>query len=196
VVDTPYVIAMGEDSFKDLMQETGVQPLAREPRIRSRQTLSAEAARDARARAENAAPVEVRHGLSTEEPPPIDPLRVLEYLAYDADRRVLGLLDEVPFPAQIELDLHGHTVDEAARAIAQLFQIIRDKRLTHVRITHGVGRHSKDGRPLLKAYVNRWLKGNPDIVAFASARRSDGGVGVVNAVTQGLFNDRWGRTER
>ncbi|MFZ9022933.1 MAG: Smr/MutS family protein, partial [Litorivicinaceae bacterium] len=52
----------------------------------------------------------------------------------------------------------------------------------------------KDGRPLLKAYVNRWLKNNPDIVAFASARRSDGGVGVVNAVTSGLFDDRWQRT--
>ena len=33
----------------------------------------------------------------------------------------------------------------------------------------------------------------PDIVAFASAR-SDGGVGVVNAITSGLFNDSLGRT--
>jgi DNA-nicking Smr family endonuclease len=42
--------------------------------------------------------------------------------------------------------------------------------------------------------VNRWLKNNPDIVAFASARRSDGGAGVLNAVTSGLFDDRWERT--
>ena len=92
------------------------------------------------------------------------------------------------------IDLHGYTVDEAAHAITALFQIIRERRLTHIRITHGVGRHSQDGRPLLKAYVNRWLKNNPDIVAFASARRSDGGAGVLNAVTSGLFDDRWERT--
>lgn len=185
---------MSDESFKALMQETGVQPMSREPRVRARQTLSEQATKIARERAENASPIEVHHGLSTDEPPPMDPLRVLQYVAYDADRRVLGLLDEIPFPAQIEIDLHGHTVEDAARAVSQLFHIIREKRLTHLRITHGIGRHSKDGRPLLKSYVNRWLKGNPDIIAFASARRSDGGVGVVNALTQGLFDDRWGRT--
>lgn len=185
---------MTDDSFKQMMQETGVAPIARDVRVRAKPSLSEQAIEIARARAEQATPVEHHHGLSTEEPAPMDPHRVLNYLAYDADRRVLGLLDEVPFPAQLEIDLHGHTVEEAARAIASVFRVIREKRLTHLRITHGVGRHSKDGRPLLKAYVNRWLKANPDIIAFASARRSDGGVGVLNILTQGLLDDRWGRT--
>jgi DNA-nicking Smr family endonuclease len=185
---------MSDDSFKSLMQETGVEPIEREVRIRPKKALSSDEIEIARARAEDAVTTRAHHGLSTEEPPPIDPLKPLEYVAYEIDRRVLGLLDEAPFPAQYEIDLHGYTVDEAAYAITALFQTIREHRLTHIRITHGVGRHSKDGRPLLKAYVNRWLKNNPDIVAFASARRSDGGVGVVNAVTSGLFDDRWERT--
>jgi DNA-nicking Smr family endonuclease len=46
----------------------------------------------------------------------------------------------------------------------------------------------------LKGLVNRWLKNNPDIVAFSSARRSDGGTGVVNILTRGLMDDRWART--
>lgn len=191
---SPYGECMAEDSFKSLMTETGVQPLRRETRVRPKKVRSQEEIEFARARAEDAVATKAHHGLSTEEPPLIDPMKPLEYVAYEIDRRVLGLLDEVPFPAQYAIDLHGYTVDEAAHAITALFQTIRERRLTHIRITHGVGRHSKDGRPLLKAYVNRWLKNNPDIVAFASARRSDGGVGVVNAVTSGLFDDRWQRT--
>ncbi|MBE58075.1 MAG: hypothetical protein CMD66_01405 [Gammaproteobacteria bacterium] len=185
---------MTDDSFKTLMLETGVEPTNRDVRIRPPQKMSSEAIKTARARAEDGVTTLTCHGLSTEEPAHMDKNKPLEYVAYGVNRRVLVLLDEAPFPAQYEVDLHGHTVDEAAIAIATLFQAINERRLTHIRIIHGVGQHSKHGRPLLKAYVNRWLKGNPDIVAFTSARRSDGGVGVVNAVTSGLFDDRWGRT--
>ncbi|HCL68599.1 MAG TPA: hypothetical protein DIC49_03720 [Gammaproteobacteria bacterium] len=185
---------MADDSFKTLMLETGVEQTNRDVRIRPPKKMSSEAIKTARARAEDAVTTLTCHGLSTEEPAHMDKNKPLEYVAYGVNRRVLGLLDEAPFPAQYEVDLHGHTVDDAAIAIATLFQAVNERRLTHIRIIHGVGRHSKHGRPLLKAYINRWLKGNPDIVAFASARRSDGGVGVVNAVTSGLFDDRWGRT--
>ncbi|MBH96232.1 MAG: hypothetical protein CMD87_03115 [Gammaproteobacteria bacterium] len=185
---------MNDDSFKALMLKNGVEQANRDVRIRPPKKMSSEAIEAARARAEDAVTTFADHGLSTEEPAPMDKNKPLEYVAYEVDRSVLGLLDEAPFSAQYEVDLHGHTVDEAANAIAILFQIMNEHRLTHIRIIHGVGRHSKHGRPLLKAYINRWLKNNPDIVAFASARRSDGGVGVVNAVTSSLFNDRWGRT--
>jgi len=185
---------MTDDSFKALMLEIGVERTNRDIRIRPPKKMSAEAIESARARAGDAVTTFAGHGLSTEEPAPMEKTKPLEYVAYKIDRSVLALLDEAPFPAQYEVDLHGHTVDEAANAIAMLFQVMNERRLTHIRIIHGIGRHSKHGRPLLKAYINRWLKGNPDIVAFASARRSDGGVGVVNAVTSGLFNDRWGRT--
>ena len=185
---------MTDDSFKALMLEIGVERTNRDIRIRPSKKMSAEAIESARARAGDAVITFAGHGLSTEEPAPMEKTKPLEYVAYKVDRSVLALLDEAPFPAQYEVDLHGHTVDEAANAIAMLFQVMNERRLTHIRIIHGIGRHSKHGRPLLKAYINRWLKGNPDIVAFASARRSDGGVGVVNAVTSGLFNDRWGRT--
>ena len=184
---------MSEKLFKTQMQETGVHPIERDVRIRPNKKMSGEDIEVARARAEDAVANRSHHGLSTEEPPPMDPLKPLEYVAYKIDRRALALLDEIPFPAQYEVDLHGHTIEEAAYKITNLFQTTRERRLTHIRITHGVGRHSKDGRPVLKAYVNRWLKNNPDIIAFSSARRSDGGLGVVNAVTVGLLDDRWER---
>jgi len=109
------------------------------------------------------------------------------------DRRILSVLDQSPFPAQEELDLHGFTVVEAAHEVSALFAHIAAKKLTHLRITHGIGRHSQDGKPVLKSYLNRWLKTNPDIIAFASARRSEGGTGVVHCVTLGLIDDRWRR---
>ena len=185
---------MSDDAFKTLMQESGVQQLNKEPRIRPIKRPSRAAIAEARNRAEDADVLPARHGLSTEDPPPANPLKPLHYIAYDADRHIAGLLDEVPFPAQLEIDLHGHTVEQAAIAVAQVFQLLREKRLTHLRIVHGVGRHSADGRAVLKGLVNRWLKNNPDIVAFSSARRSDGGTGVVNILTRGLMDDRWART--
>ena len=182
---------MTDDSFKALMLENGVEQTNRDIRIRPQKKCHLKLLKPLVRVLKMLFIASAGHGLSTEEPAPMDKNKPLEYVAYGADRRVLGLLDEAPFPAQYEIDLHGHTVDEAASAIATLFQIMNERRLTHIRIIHGVGRHSKQGRPLLKAYINRWLKGNPDIVAFASARRSDGGVGVVNAITSGLFNDNW-----
>ena len=185
---------MTDDLFKTLMKETGVRPILRDARVRTKKQVAAKDGAGARARARaQDLPTRIHHQLSTEEPPPMNPLKPLQYVAYHTDRRALGLLDEVPFPAQFEIDLHGYTVEQAAQTIAALFLTIREKRLTHIRITHGIGRHSKDNKPILKAFVNRWLKNNPDIIAFASARRSDGGVGVVNAVTAALLDDRWQR---
>lgn len=184
---------MKDDSFKSLMVKGGVKPIKRDIRIRTKERPSQDNAIWARARAEDTTENGSYHGLSTDQPPPIDPLKPLQYIAYGIDRGILELLDTAPFPSQHEIDLHGYTVDEAASAVAQIFQHIRDHRLSHIRITHGVGRHSQNGRPILKALVNRWLKNNPDVIAFASARRSDGGTGVVNILTKALTDDRWRR---
>ncbi|MGA1207304.1 MAG: Smr/MutS family protein [Litorivicinaceae bacterium] len=186
-------MAQDHDEFQAWLSTEGVRAVTREVRVRSKPRVDPEAAAALRARAEDREPTSGAHGLSLAEPPPIDPLKPLEYVAYGIDRRILGVLDQSPFPAQDELDLHGLTVTEAAQEVSALFAHIVQKKLTHIRITHGIGRHSKEGIPVLKAYLNRWLKGNPDIIAFASARRSEGGTGVVHCLTLGLIDDRWRR---
>lgn len=175
------------------MDESGVRRLAKEPRIRPNKRPSQAEINVARSRAEDATTTSTRHHLSTADPPPTNPLKPLHYIAYNVDSHIAGLLDEVPFPAQLDIDLHGQTVEQAAATVAHVFQLLREKKLTHLRIVHGVGRHSADGRGILKGLVNRWLKNNADIVAFSSARRSDGGTGVVNILTRGLVDDRWAR---
>jgi DNA-nicking Smr family endonuclease len=78
-----------------------------------------------------------------------------------------------------ELDLHGHTGDEARIALAAFLNRcnIEDRRC--VRIIHGKGYGSKNRLPVLKNKVRHWLMQREDVLAFCQARTVDGGAGAV-----------------
>lgn len=78
-----------------------------------------------------------------------------------------------------ELDLHGHTGDEARIALAAFLNrcMIEDRRC--VRIIHGKGYGSKNRLPVLKNKVRHWLMQREDVLAFCQARAVDGGAGAV-----------------
>lgn len=80
---------------------------------------------------------------------------------------------------QGELDLHGHTGDEARVALAAFLNrcLIEDRRC--VRIIHGKGLGSKNRLPVLKHKVRHWLMQRNDVLAFCQARTVDGGAGAV-----------------
>ena len=78
-----------------------------------------------------------------------------------------------------ELDLHGHTGDEARIALAAfLNRCMKDDRRC-VRIIHGKGLGSKNRLPVLKNKVRHWLMQRDDVLAFCQARAVDGGAGAV-----------------
>ena len=78
-----------------------------------------------------------------------------------------------------ELDLHGHTGDEARVALAAfLNRCMKDDRRC-VRIIHGKGHGSKNRLPVLKNKVRHWLIQREDVLAFCQARTVDGGAGAV-----------------
>ncbi|OZA22054.1 MAG: DNA mismatch repair protein MutS [Hydrogenophilales bacterium 17-64-11] len=78
-----------------------------------------------------------------------------------------------------ELDLHGHTGDEARLALAAfLNRCMREDRRC-VRIIHGKGHGSKNRLPVLKNKVRHWLTQREDVLAFCQARTVDGGAGAV-----------------
>ncbi|MDT3707428.1 MAG: Smr/MutS family protein [Thiobacillus sp.] len=78
-----------------------------------------------------------------------------------------------------ELDLHGHTGDEARVALALfLNRCMKDDRRC-VRIIHGKGLGSKNRLPVLKNKVRHWLMQREDVLAFCQARAVDGGTGAV-----------------
>jgi DNA-nicking Smr family endonuclease len=78
-----------------------------------------------------------------------------------------------------ELDLHGHTGDEARIALAAFLNRcnLEDRRC--VRIIHGKGYGSKNRLPVLKNKVRHWLMQREDVLAFCQARTVDGGAGAV-----------------
>lgn len=78
-----------------------------------------------------------------------------------------------------ELDLHGCNRERAQQLIVQFLAHCQDRRHRCVRIIHGKGNRSPNSGPVLKAYVASWLRRRQDVVAYCSARPSDGGTGAV-----------------
>lgn len=77
------------------------------------------------------------------------------------------------------LDLHGHTSEEARRALVAFLRECQDAGARCVRIVHGKGLQSKNGAPVLKAKVSHWLRQREEVLAYCPARPGDGGSGAV-----------------
>ena len=78
-----------------------------------------------------------------------------------------------------DLDLHGHTVDQAREAVALFLQECRRTAARCVRIVHGKGLRSKRREPVLKGKVAGWLLQRDEVLAYCQARAVDGGGGAV-----------------
>ncbi len=78
------------------------------------------------------------------------------------------------------LDLHGLVVEEAEAAIGRLLKEALVKGLWCIKIIHGRGLRSPDG-PVLKSALIAWLTNRyrKNVIAFASARQCDGGLGAL-----------------
>ncbi|MEE2840231.1 MAG: Smr/MutS family protein [Acidobacteriota bacterium] len=95
---------------------------------------------------------------------------------------LLKKLRQGAFSVQAELDLHGLSKQEARLELEDFIAKCRRQNRTCVRIVHGKGTHSKDGIPVLKGLVQRWLSQrrlSKQLVAYASARPVDGGAGAI-----------------
>lgn len=93
--------------------------------------------------------------------------------------RVLHDLQRGYFEVDIELDLHGLTVEVARRALGEFLQDCAHLRVRCARIIHGKGFGSGERQSVLKCKVNYWLRLRAEVLAFCSASRRDGGTGAV-----------------
>ena len=96
-----------------------------------------------------------------------------------ASARVLRKLRRGQLNVGAELDLHGKTVAESQQALSDFLEECQTYRVRCVRIIHGKGFGSPDGRPIIKSKLDRWLRLREDVIAFSSARPVDGGTGAV-----------------
>jgi DNA-nicking Smr family endonuclease len=83
------------------------------------------------------------------------------------------------FSTRVELDLHGFTSDQARAELVQFIASAQRRGIRCVRIIHGKGNSSPNGRPVLKSRIGRWLRQQAAVWAFCSARPVDGGTGAL-----------------
>jgi len=79
---------------------------------------------------------------------------------------------------RIEVDLHGLTTRHARDVMEDLLRHCQRYDIRCVRIIHGKGFGSEGQQPILKQFVDRWLRQREEVLAFCSATTRDGGTGA------------------
>jgi DNA-nicking Smr family endonuclease len=94
-------------------------------------------------------------------------------------KRLLADLQRGYMEVELELDLHGLTIPYAQEVLDEFLAECARRRVRCARIIHGKGYRSQERQPILKRKVNYWLRLRPEVLAFCSAARRDGGTGAV-----------------
>ena len=133
-----------------------------------------------RARSRRLDEAEVLHeSLHGDFPDALQPGEELFYARPGVQHNVIRKLRRGQYALQAELDLHGLTVDEARREVARFVADCLDRNLRCVRVIHGKGMRSREAAPPIKSRIGGWLARRDDVLAFAPARRADGGSGAL-----------------
>ncbi|AGA90123.1 hypothetical protein Thimo_1328 [Thioflavicoccus mobilis 8321] len=101
----------------------------------------------------------------------------LEFARPGVQRRLMQDLQRGDLGVGLEVDLHGLTAELARETLREFLRECTARRVRCARIIHGKGAGS--GQPVLKRKVNYWLRLRPEVLAFCSATRRDGGTGAV-----------------
>ena len=104
---------------------------------------------------------------------------VLKFSKTGLQQSLLKKLRLGKLPIESELDLHGMTVAEARQALLYFIAECNDLGIRNAIVVHGKGYSSPNNKPIIKAYVNRWLRESETVLAFHSAQKKDGGTGAV-----------------
>lgn len=86
---------------------------------------------------------------------------------------------------QGQIDLHGHTRDEARDALAGYLRECQRRGMRCLRVVHGKGHGSPGRQPVLKDKVQRWLAQCYEVIAFAQATGPQGGAGALVVLLAG-----------
>ncbi|MEI2742214.1 MAG: Smr/MutS family protein [Candidatus Competibacter sp.] len=121
------------------------------------------------------------------EPADLETGEELYYRRDGVQQAVLRKLRRGQFQVGAVLDLHGMTVAAAKDALGAFLQRARRESPHCVRIIHGKGNRSRHRGPVLKQKINHWLRQRDEVLAFCSARTTDGGTGAVYVLLRRKF---------
>ena len=82
-------------------------------------------------------------------------------------------------PWEQGIDLHGYTIDAARDEVSRFIRDAQRQQSRCVLIVHGKAFSQVSQNPVLKSYLNDWLRQIPCVLAFSSAQPRDGGTGAV-----------------
>lgn len=92
---------------------------------------------------------------------------------------ILSKLRRGHWVIQAAIDLHGLVSDEARLYVAGFLADCKKRGVRCVRIVHGKGLGSRNREPVLKHKLRNWLMQKDEVIAYAEARKQDGGSGAV-----------------
>ena len=103
----------------------------------------------------------------------------LLYLRTGHSPDILSKLRRGHWVVQAYIDLHGLISDEARAYVAEFLNHCKKNNIRCVRIVHGKGLGSRNREPVLKHKLRNWLMQHDEVIAYAQARKVDGGSGAV-----------------
>jgi len=86
------------------------------------------------------------------------------------------------WPVGATLDLHGSTLDQARERLDRFLGSCLAHQVRCVRIVHGKGYGSRDGEPVLKQTIRRWLTQMECVLAYIESAEHEGGSGAVQVL--------------
>ncbi|MBM3350838.1 MAG: DNA mismatch repair protein MutS [Betaproteobacteria bacterium] len=103
----------------------------------------------------------------------------LLYLRDGHSPDILSKLRRGHWVVQAAIDLHGLISDEARLYVSTFIHDCKKRGIRCVRIVHGKGLGSRNREPVLKNKLRGWLIQKDEVIAYAEARKQDGGSGAV-----------------
>lgn len=166
-------------AFRQALREAGVRRIKVNQADPGRPQRNDPAAATRRAAAVSSASTEVTSRTSDGRVEPVRPSEFLDFALPDLPYRTRGQLKRGQIVWEAGLDLHGYSLDEAR---LELESFLREAATSHMRcvlVVHGKAWGSSTDYPVIKSHVNAWLREWPSVLAFCSAKESDGGTGAV-----------------
>ena len=118
-------------------------------------------------------------GLSDEIAELVDSEQELIHARDGVQLNLMKKLRKGHIPWQQGIDLHGYSIDKARDELGGFIRDSSRNQLRCILVVHGKALTEEGTPPVIKSYVNDWLRQLPQVLAFVSALPKDGGTGAL-----------------
>lgn len=164
--------------FKQQMQ--GVKPIKYDKVDLNKKTKNKQQLKVLRENAANSLTKEnIVDGLSDQFVIDVEPEEFLYWASNGVQEAQMRRLKAGQIPFAGSIDLHGLTVEQSRQLLWDFLDEATKLEIRCVRVTHGKALRKDKSKPILKSYLNTWLRQHPQILGFCSCQPKHGGTGAV-----------------